>query len=124
MLRDALPVIAPYLTCIINTCIVTGVFPTAWKHSLVTPIHKSGASHDLGNYRPISLLSVLSKIIEKVIATQLVNFLESNKLLNATQHGFRPNLSTITAGITKITNKIYENMDNKKISLLTLCALS
>ena len=122
-LRDALPVVTPYLTCIINTCIVTGVFPTAWKHSLVTPLYKSGASDDPGNYRPISLLSILSKILEKVIATQLTNFLESNNLINCTQHGFRPNLSTITA-LTKVTNTIYENMDNKKISLLALCDLS
>ncbi len=121
-LRDPLPFITPCLTCIINTSIVTGVFPTAWKQSLVIPLYNSGASYDLGNYRPISVLSIVSKILEKVIATQLVNFLESNNLLNATQHGFRPNLSTITA-LTKITNNIYENMDNKKISLLALCYL-
>lgn len=122
-LKDALPVIVPHLTCILNTSIVTGVFPAAWKHSLVTPIYKSGASDDPSNYRPISLLSILSKILEKIIATQLVNFLESKNLLSCTQHGFRPNLSTVTA-LTKVTNNIYDNMDNKTISLLTLCDLS
>ena len=48
-LKDALPVITPYLTCIINTSFVTGVFPPAWKHALVTPIYKSGTTDDLSN---------------------------------------------------------------------------
>ncbi len=74
-LRDALPVITPHLTCIINTSIVTGVFPTARKHSLVTLIYKTSAADDPGNYWPISLLSIVSKISEKIIVTQLVNFL-------------------------------------------------
>ncbi len=68
-LRDAVPVITLYLTCIINTSIVTGVFPTASEHSLVIPIYKTGAVDDPGNYRPISLLSIISKILDKIIAT-------------------------------------------------------
>ncbi len=122
-LRDALPVITPHLRCIINTSIVTGVFPTARKHSLVTLIYKTSAADDPGNYRPISLLSIVSKILEKIIATQLVNFLEYEQLICSTQHGFRPNFSTVTA-LTKITHNIHENMNNKRISLLTLCDLS
>ena len=122
-LRDALPVIAPYLTCIVNTSIVTGEFPTTWKHAIITPVYKSGSPDDPCNYRPISLLPILSKLLEKIIAAQLLNFLESQNLLSTTQHGFRPQLSTITA-LTKISNNIFENMDSKKISLLTLCDLS
>ncbi len=71
----------------------------------------------------ISLLPILSKVLEKIISTQLVNYLEENNLLSKTQHGFRPKLSTATA-LTVVTNEIYKNMDSKKISLLTLCALS
>ncbi len=67
-LKDALSGITPYLMCIINTFIVTGIFPTAWKHSLFTPIHKSGASDEPSNYRPISLCSIISKLLEKIIA--------------------------------------------------------
>ena len=107
----------------INTSIVTGVFPSTWKHAWITPILKSGKPEDPSNYRPIALLPILSKILEKIVATQLMSYLESNNLLSSTQHGFRAGLSTTTA-LTKISNRIYENIDNKKVSLLTLCDLS
>ncbi len=112
-IKDSLYVVAFYITCIINTSIVTGIFPTAWKHALVVPIFKSGDTHDLGNFRPISLLPIISKILEKVVSVQLTQFLESNKLLSNTQHGFRPKLSTETA-LTVITDQIYSNMHTKK----------
>ena len=122
-LKDSLPVIVSYLTCIINTSIVTGVFPAAWKHSIVVPIMKSGNVNEPCNYRPISLLPVLSKVIEKIISSQLTQHLESNNLLSKAQHGFRSHLST-TSALLKLTSKLYTAMDNKKISLVTLCDLS
>ena len=121
--RDALYVVALYLTCIINTSIVTGVFPDAWKHAIVVPIFKNGDFNNVSNYRPISLLPIVSKILEKIIANQLTDYLEDKKLLSNSQHGFRPRLSTETA-LTVITDNIYYNMDQRKISLLTLCDLS
>ncbi len=69
-IKDALPVIIPYITCIINTSIVTGSFPATWKHAIVTPLFKKGGLKEIGNYRPISLLPVFSKIIEKIVANQ------------------------------------------------------
>ena len=122
-LIDSLPVTIYYILVIVNTSIVTGVHPELWKHSFVAPVFKSGDVENIGNYRPISLLPIISKIIEKIIANQLIDFLESNKLLAENQHGFRPNLSTETALLT-VTNKIYENIENKKISLLLLLDLS
>ena len=122
-LRDALCVIVPYLTCIVNTSLVTGVFPESWKHALVVPLYKNGDPDIVNNYRPVSILPVVSKILEKIVAKQLSEYLEKNKLLSNTQHGFRPMLSTETA-LTTITDKIYESMDNKKIAMLTLCDLS
>ena len=61
--------------------------------------------------------------MEKVVADQLMEYLESNQLLSNAQHGFRKNLSTETA-LTKITETLYDNMDNKNLSLMTLCDLS
>ena len=122
-IKDALCIVAFYLTCIINTSIVTGVFPQAWKHANVIPLFKTGDINNVSNYRPISLLPVLSKILEKIVSNQLLYFLEENNYISNCQHGFRPKLSTETA-LTVITDKIYHNMDNKKISLLTLCDLS
>jgi len=121
--RDSLVVTSFYLTVIINTSIVTGVYPTLWKHAIVPPILKSGDINDVSNYRPISILPVLSKLLEKIVANQLREFLERNRLLSNTQHGFRTNLSTETA-LMKVTDKIYNNIDNNKITLLVLCDLS
>lgn len=122
-LRDALCVIVPFITCIVNTSLVTGVFPESWKHALVVPLYKNGDPEVVNNYRPVSLLPIMSKILEKIVARQLSDYLETNKLLSNSQHGFRSKLSTETA-LTVIADKIYENMDNKNISMLTLCDLS
>ena len=122
-LIDSLPVTIYYILIIVNTSIVTDVHPDLWKHPYVSPVFKSGDAENIGNYRPISLLPILSKILEKIVANQLTDFLENNKLLAENQHGFRPNLSTETALLT-VTNKIYENIENRKISLLLLLDLS
>ena len=122
-LKDAFPVLALYVTIIINTSIVTGLFPKLWKYPYVVPLFKSGDVDEVGNYRPISLLPVLSKLLEKIVATQLMLFLEENKLLANSQHGFRSNLSTETA-LMKVNEHIYENIDKQKISLLLLLDLS
>ena len=102
---------------------MTGVFPTPWKLPYVSPFFKGGDRDDVANYRPVSILPILSKILEKVVANQLMDYIESNNLLSESQHGFRPHLSTETA-LLKVTEKIYYNMDNKKISLLMLLDLS
>ncbi len=111
-IKDALYVIAFYLTCIVNTSIVTGIVPTAWKHTLIIPLFKSGDVNDFNNFRPVSLLLIISKVLEKIVSNQLTNFLETMKLLSNSEHGFRPQLSTETA-LTVITDEIYNNMDSK-----------
>ena len=122
-LIDSLPITIFFILVIVNTSIVTGNYPDPWKHPHVVPVFKSGDIENIGNYRPISLLPILSKVLEKIVAIQLMTFLESNRLLTDNQHGFRPNLSTETA-LLKVTNRIYENMENRKISLLLLLDLS
>jgi hypothetical protein len=62
--------IAPSLTLIFNQSIRTGIFPTDWKVSRVTPIYKSGEKHSMTNYRPISVISIVARIIEKLIHNQ------------------------------------------------------
>ncbi len=100
-----------YLTFTINTSLTTGVFPQVWKHALVIPLFKKGDQESVNNYRPISLLPVLSKIVEKIVSNQLSDFLLNHNLLSDSQHGFRPNLSTETA-LQKISDTIYNNMDS------------
>ncbi len=73
-LRDALCVTIPFLTCIINTSVVTGVFPETWKHALVVPIYKNGDPDSLNNYRPVSILPIISKILEKKLLLNSCHF--------------------------------------------------
>lgn len=74
--------------------------------------------------RKVTIVPYLSypfflKKLEKIIVSQLTLYLETNNLLSENQHGFRSNLSTNTA-LLKLTNELYANMDNKKVSLITL----
>ncbi len=64
-----------FLTFIMNTSITTGVFPQVWKHALVIPLFKKGDQESVNKYRPISLLPILSMIVEKIFSNQLLDFL-------------------------------------------------
>ena len=69
--------------------------PALWKYSIVVPIHKKGSRCDALNYRPISLTSVTCKCLERLIARQLTDYLESNNILSDHQFGFRSGRSTM-----------------------------
>ena len=97
LLKMAAPFVADSLTYICNLSIKTSTFPDKWKEAKVKPLHKAGPTNDMNNFRPISILPTLSKIIEKHAHDSLLNFLESHKLLHNTQSGFRPNHSCETA---------------------------
>ena len=101
------------LTKIISQSFTTGVFPDALKISKVIPIHKGNSPEEINNYRPISLLSIFDKIIEKIVHKRLYNFLEQNNVLYINQFGFRKNNST-TFALLQITEKIKETIDNRK----------
>ena len=95
------------LSLIFKTCITTGKFPDLWKYANVQPIHKKGNRQIKSNYRPISLLPICGKILEKIIFDQVYSFLNSNKLISKNQSGFRPGDSTIYQ-LLSITTNIYE----------------
>lgn len=112
-LKHAKDIIIPSLTHIINLCFCSGIFPKPFKISIIHPIHKNGTRDDVNNYRPISILPALSKIIEKLINKRLMNFLEQEGLLSESQYGFRANKSTEQA-VSNLTNFIISNLDKKK----------
>ena len=91
--------IAPMLTHIVNLSIRTSTFPSAWKYAKVIPLLKSTDSDPLlpKSYRPVALLPVLSKILEKIVFNQLVKYLEGNKLVHPNLHGSRSGHNTATA---------------------------
>ena len=89
LLKDAAPVIAKPITYLVNLTISTGLIPAKWKDARVTPIFKSGARNNVNNYQPISVLSLVSKIMERAIQEQFLAFLTEHDLLSVYQSGFR-----------------------------------
>lgn len=96
--------ISEVLCHILNKCFDEGVFPDTLKISKVVPVLKKGDSTAPNNYRPISLVPVLSKVFEKVINMQIIKFLEINNLLFGNQFGFRKGRSTCDAVLKFIQN--------------------
>lgn len=115
LLRTGALQIAKPLTHIMNLTISTAIIPTEWKTAIVTPIYKDGIHTDCSNYRPISVLPVVSKILERAIHNQVYNHLLVNNLLSNTQSGFRPQHSTLTAAID-VTDYILSNMDHGEVT--------
>lgn len=105
--------LTPPITHICNLSISSGVFPAAFKTALIKPVYKNGDKGNITNYRPISILPALSKILEKIINKQLVRFLEKYNLLAHTQYGFRHGKSTDDA-VSDLINEIVTNLDSKK----------
>ncbi len=87
------PISVP-LSHIFNLSLNSGHFPKKFKLSRTVPIFKTGNPNDVDNYRPISLVCTLSKILEKMVATNLINYLQINKLIHPHQFGFQRNIST------------------------------
>lgn len=97
--KAVLMYILPCILHIINLSMETGTFPEALKQAKVIPLYKGGARSDAGNWRPISILPLLSKILEKVIHRRLYDHLTKHSLLSDTQFGFRKGHSTSHAAI-------------------------
>ena len=103
------------LSHIINLSFNQGIFPNLLKIANVIPIHKKGDKLDCNNYRPISLLSNISKIFEKCMHTRLTNFLQVNKFFFSHQFGFRNGYSTNHA-LTSLTEMIRKALDEDKFA--------
>ena len=111
------------LAGVINKSFQQGIFPEQLKVAKVTPIYKEGPKSDVTNYRPISLLSSLSKIYEKLMHVRILNFLDSNNSLFDMQYGFRPGRSCEHA-ILNAQNTLLENLNKRQISILLLIDFS
>ena len=82
------------LCYIVNLSLTIGIIPAEWKEDRVIPIFKSGPKNMFENYRPISVLSVMSKVLERAVRKQLLSHLEAENLLTPSQYGFRRKRST------------------------------
>ena len=114
ILHCAAPVIAESLTYIYNLCITKNVFPTMWKEAKVAPLHKGGSKDVMDNFRPISVLPLLSKVLEKHVQICFIEYLNRNTLIHDTQSGFRPNHSCETA-LLHMTEQWIKAVDEGKL---------
>ena len=125
LLKACLDVLIKPITDIINASLCSGLFPEDFKCAHVNPILKKTtlSKEDLNSYRPISNLSFISKILEKVVANRLTSHININGLTNASQSAYKQFHSTETA-LLKVHNDINLNIDNGNVTALTLLDLS
>jgi hypothetical protein len=125
LLKKSLHLIAPFITNLANASLSTASVPTSMKVAIVTPLLKK-ENLDLSvisNYRPVSNLSFISKVLEKIVKQQLTSYLESNNLLPIFQSAYRANHSTETA-LLRLYSDLVATADVGKVSLLALLDLS
>ena len=108
-------IITPIISKIFNKSIQQGIFPDKLKIAKVIPIHKGGKTEVINNYRPISILTSLSKVFEKLINNRLNNFFKKLNVISDYQFGFREGIST-TLALTDICDQFQNNLDDGKIT--------
>ena len=116
-------IISPLLSELINESYSTGIYPNSLKIAKVIPIYKSGTKSTPGNYRPISLLSNINKIIEKTIYSRLIKYFNKYNLINDSQFGFRKGYNT-TMAVTELYEKILDSNDKGNATCTILLDLS
>ena len=114
-------VLLPSLTHIINESLTTGVFPPDFKTAIVKPqLKKQNLDpNNVKNYRPISNLAFLSKLLQKTVLCQLQDDLKSNDLYSPFQSAYQTGHSTETA-LTRVTNDLLAKLDDGKISMVVI----
>ena len=113
ILKKVSHIIAPLISELFNDSIKCGTFPETLKVGRVIPIHKSGSQKEMGNFRPITTLSVFSKIFEKLVHKRISKFISKYKLINDNQFGFQKNKNTSDA-ILEFLDNIYDSLNNNQ----------
>ena len=99
MLKLAFLATPNILKKIFDCSLNNGIVPKAWKHAIIIPLQKEGNTKDVNNLRPISLLPLPGKILEKIVQKYLSEYLETNNILDDKQGGFRPKHSTTDSAV-------------------------
>ncbi|XP_043470936.1 uncharacterized protein LOC122504103 [Leptopilina heterotoma] len=116
-IMKGIPVLFPYVLDLFNMSLQTSIFPEDWKRVLIKPIGKVKVPQQPGDYRPIAILSSLSKVLEKVVFYQLNKFVETNDVLSPFQSGYRKGFSTQTL-LAGATDDICKAIDQKKVTIV------
>ena len=124
LVKECLDELLPIITKIVNASLELGIMPERYKHAIIKPLlKKAGLELNPNNYRPISNLSFISKVIEGIVIEQFNNHLNVNSLQDPRQSAYKSNHSTETL-LAKIHNEIMLNGDNNKITMLVMLDLS
>lgn len=118
-LKLAINQLAKPLTNIVNSSFKDRMFPSRWKMALVKPLPKINTPINPSDFRPISLLPAVSKIMEKIAAKQMVDYLKKKNLLDTHQSAYKSNHSTLTA-LLNITDDIYDALEDTEVTILIL----
>ena len=123
VLRNCAAEITPRLTRIIQHSLNTGRMAKCWKIANLTPLYKKGEKHQTGNYRPVSLLPCVSKVLERVVHNHVMDFLEDNRLLSYNQSAFRKGTST-TTHLQELYHQLARGMDQRKTAKIIFADIS
>ena len=115
LLRDGATAFSAPLAFLINLSLKTACIPGEWKTAKIIPVYKGGNKDNLSNYRPISILPVISKILERAVHSQLTKYLEEHNILSKNQYGYRKKHSTELATLF-LTDAIRQEMDNANLT--------
>ena len=115
--------IAEPLAFIFNVCIERAIWPEILKQAVIVPIHKGNDKHEPANYRPISLISNIAKIFEKIVYKRIYEFVQENNIIDQNQHGFVKNKGTKDA-LRYLTNIIYNKLDKSEPLIITFLDLA
>ena len=114
--KDAFLALPEQLTFLFNSSLETGIFPEAWKRAKVVPIYKGGNRGDVSNYRPVSLLPLPGKLLEKIVHDRFSSFLDETSFLTDHQGGFRKGFST-TSTIADLTDEFFTSINRGDTTL-------
>ena len=122
IIKQNINAISKQLEYIFNLSFSSGIFPKLLKSAIVTPIYKSGSVTEPGNYRPISILTIFSKLLEKLYYNRLLSFIDRHNILHAHQFGFRKKYSTGIA-LAHVISTLISKINSGKPTVLALLDL-
>ena len=102
LLQNCAAELSPVFVELFKNCFKEKTWPKLWKTGRVIPVHKKGLRSEVKNYRPVTLLSVISKVMERIIADQVKEHLLKNKLLNNRQYGFLKGMSAVRMSLVNV----------------------
>lgn len=119
------PFVLPVLAHLFNAIIDSQAFPVQWKTAIITPIPKTSNPIQPKDFRPISVLPAVSKVLEKILLNQITEHLDNPDapLLARNQSGYRKGFGTTTA-LAKVTHDIYSNLDSNRCTVMVLVDFS